>query len=97
MGLHVDVGLVLFVALASALLTTIPLTPGGLGLVETGVAGLLMLAMPREEAVSVAVLDRSISYISIIIIGGALFGVRQVRAVRRRSANRKTPAKRGAL
>jgi glycosyltransferase 2 family protein len=70
----------LFVSLAGALLTTIPITPGGLGFVESGLVGLLLLAggldlidgMTPELALSVALLDRSISYASIVIFGGIL-------------------------
>lgn len=70
----------LFVSLAGALLTTVPITPGGLGFVESGVVGLLLLAggldlidgMTPAIALSVALLDRSISYASIVIFGGIL-------------------------
>ena len=55
--------------LANAMLTTVPITPGGLGIVEPGILGLLTLSLPRSEAVSVALLDRSISYLSIVILG----------------------------
>jgi uncharacterized protein (TIRG00374 family) len=72
-GLDVGIGLVLFVTVANALLTAVPLTPGGLGIVETGIVGLLMLTLPREAAVSVALLDRSISYVSVVILGGLAF------------------------
>ncbi|MBI2872974.1 MAG: flippase-like domain-containing protein [Chloroflexi bacterium] len=82
-GLPVGVGLLLFVPLANALLTTIPLTPGGLGIVETGITGLLMLALGREEAVAVALVDRSISYLSIVVVGGALFAARHLSRARR--------------
>ena len=72
-GLDVSVGLVAFVSVASAILTAVPLTPGGLGIVETGIVGLLALALPKEQAISVALLDRSISYVSIIITGGIAY------------------------
>ena len=75
LDLSVDVtfSLVLFVTLANALLTTVPITPGGLGIVEPGILGLLMLSLPRSEAVSVALLDRSISYLSIVVFGALVF------------------------
>ncbi len=69
LNLDVSVGLVMFVTVANAILSAVPLTPGGLGIVETGIVGLLALALPREQAVSVALLDRSISYVSIILTG----------------------------
>ena len=31
------------------------------------------MSLPRSEALSVALLDRSISYLSIVILGGAVF------------------------
>lgn len=77
LGLSPHLSLVLFVALASALLTTVPITPGGLGVVELGATGLLMLELPRNAAVSVVLLDRSISYLSIVVVGGAFFLVQQ--------------------
>lgn len=92
LGLPLGVGLVLFAMLASALLTTIPLTPGGLGLVETGLTGLLMIALPREVAMSIAVLDRSISYLSIIVVGGAIFTLHHMSLVRRRRMVKNPPA-----
>jgi len=71
-----DVGLpvILFAALGHALITAIPLTPGGLGLVEPGVAGLLMIGpFSRGMALSVVLLDRTISFLSVIVIGLLVF------------------------
>ncbi|MDP2952395.1 MAG: flippase-like domain-containing protein, partial [Chloroflexota bacterium] len=73
LGFSLSVPLTLFVALASAILTLFPLTPAGLGLVEGGIVGLLMLAaFSKEDALSVALLDRSISYWSILLFGAVL-------------------------
>ncbi len=83
-GLEVSVALVVFVTLANALLTAVPLSPGGLGIVEAGIVGLLMWVLPREQAVSVALLDRSISYVSVIVLGAAAFVYHQ-RVVARRA------------
>jgi hypothetical protein len=69
----VSFSLILFVTLANAILTTVPITPGGLGIVEPGIIGLLTLSLARSEAVSVALLDRSISYLSIVVFGGVVF------------------------
>jgi uncharacterized protein (TIRG00374 family) len=68
----VEVGIALFIfaALANALITAIPLTPGGLGLVEPGVAGLLMITgLAKSEAWSITLLDRCISFLSVIAVG----------------------------
>lgn len=68
---------ILFVALAAALLTTLPITPAGLGFVESAIVGLLLLAgsngliggIDYAVATSVAILDRSISYWSLVVVG----------------------------
>jgi uncharacterized protein (TIRG00374 family) len=74
-------GIILFVALASALLTTLPITPAGLGFVETAIVGILLLAaslglapgVDENVAASVAILDRVISYWSLIVVGLILY------------------------
>ncbi|MGQ9630792.1 MAG: flippase-like domain-containing protein [bacterium] len=60
----------IFVSLAAATLTTLPITPAGLGAVEAAIVGILLLFGFRGEVgASVAVLDRLISYWSILIFG----------------------------
>ena len=87
LGVSVALGLVLFVPMANGLLSAVPLTPGGLGIVETGVSGLLQLELTVVEvALAVALVDRTISYLSIILTGGTAFAVRQLRGARRASA-----------
>lgn len=81
-----DLGLplILFAALANALITAIPLTPGGLGLVEPGVAGLLMIGpVSRGVALSIVVLDRTISFLSVILVGSVVFLFWHANMVRR--------------
>jgi uncharacterized membrane protein YbhN (UPF0104 family) len=82
-GVNVALGLVLFVPMANGLLTAVPLTPGGLGVVETGVSGLLRLELAVELAVAVALVDRMISYLSVVLLGGIAFAARQVSVARR--------------
>ena len=80
----VSFSLILFVTLANAILTTVPLTPGGLGIVEPGIVGLLGISLKNSsEAVSVTLLDRSISYLSIVVLGGAVFFLHQASRGRR--------------
>ena len=79
LGVPVAFGLVVFTPMANGLLSAIPLTPGGLGIVETGVSGLLQLELTVELAVAVAVMDRTISYLSIIVTGGVAFALHQFR------------------
>ncbi len=88
LDLDVSLSLVLFAALAHSLLTTIPFTPGGLGFVELGLTGLLALELPRDDAAGITLLDRSITYLSIVVIGGALFALRQAVSMRRAAAKR---------
>jgi len=67
----------LFIALGEALLTIVPFTAGGVGLVEGGM--LAMIALFRPNALSLAaaaiLLDRTISLFSILVIGFIVFMV----------------------
>lgn len=74
----------LLVALVAALLTTIPFTPGGIGLVEGGMAVVLTLVagVSKPDAVSIALLDRSISYLSLVLVGAVVFAAMHVRVTR---------------
>jgi uncharacterized protein (TIRG00374 family) len=63
-----------FVALAAALLTAIPLTPAGFGFVEAGIIGVLFIYGVKEEpAAAVALVDRGLSIGTVIILGGILY------------------------
>ncbi len=87
LGITLDTGLVVFVALTDALLVGIPLTPGGLGLVEAGLTAILMLAsISTEQAASIAILDRVITYWSVLVLGVGLhfWGLNPFRALRAR-------------
>ena len=74
---NVSIGLsgALFVALIGSLLTAVPLSPAGLGIVEAGVVGVLHVAygVPLPEATAIALLDRVISVFSIIIFGSITY------------------------
>jgi uncharacterized protein (TIRG00374 family) len=60
----------LFFALGTAVLTTIPFTPGGLGLVEVGLGSLLIyLNIQKADAAAVVLMDRVLSYYSIAFFG----------------------------
>jgi glycosyltransferase 2 family protein len=69
------------VALVAALLTTVPFTPGGVGLVQAGVATTLVLVagLDQTKAISVALLDGSISYGSLVVIGFVVFALLHIR------------------
>lgn len=82
-GLHVALPVIIFVALASSLLTAIPFTPAGLGLVEGAVTGVLVLFLPAATsgeaasshnlALAVTFLDRGINFWSIVVCGCVLY------------------------
>jgi uncharacterized protein (TIRG00374 family) len=68
---------IIFIALASALATTLPLTPAGLGFAESAIVGVFLLAanaglapgLDDHAAASIALLDRAISYWSLVGVG----------------------------
>jgi uncharacterized protein (TIRG00374 family) len=64
-----------FVALIGSLLTAVPLSPAGLGLVEAGMVGVLVAAygLPVTEATTIALVDRVISVFSIVVLGSILY------------------------
>jgi hypothetical protein len=82
LGLDIGLALVLVVAMGHAILSVVP-TPGGVGVVEPGLTGLLLLGLGRLDAVSVTVVDRSITYLSVIIVGFVAFLAGQVWQARR--------------
>ena len=75
MNIEASFGIVMFAALANAMLTTIP-TPGGFGFVEGGLTGLLILfGLSDNESISLVAVDRTISWLSVVLFGGILFVV----------------------
>jgi uncharacterized protein (TIRG00374 family) len=74
LGADLTITLTIFVALMSALLTTLPITPAGLGVVEAAVVVVLKLVdVEADLAGSIAVLDRVIGYWSLILVGCILY------------------------
>ena len=70
----------LFIALGESLLTTVPLTSGGVGFVEAGMFAMIFLftlhtAAAQNAAVAAVLLDRMISLVSVLVFGGLLFFV----------------------
>ncbi len=73
MGLEMAMSIAMFAALANAIMTTIPV-PGGLGFVETALVTVLLLTgLSHTDAFTLTVLDRAISWLSIVGIGGLVF------------------------
>ena len=85
LGISLSLPMVFFVSLVNVVLAAVPLTPGGLGVVEPGVAGVLALRLSTEAAVSLTILERSISYASIVLVGAVLLFAREL-ATRWRSS-----------
>ncbi len=77
LGLEAGVPLVVFTALANSLLTLVP-TPGGVGAVEPGVTAILLKlsSIPLSSAAALVVVDRAISYVSVIVLGAVLLLMR---------------------
>lgn len=64
-----------FVALIASLLTAIPLTPAGLGIVEAGVGSILvgLYGATADEAAAIVLVDRAISVLSVIVLGSVVY------------------------
>jgi uncharacterized protein (TIRG00374 family) len=73
----VDLGLsgAMFVALIGSLLTAVPLFPGGLGLVDLGMLGVLKTFFTKSSlhATAIVVVDRAISVFSIVVLGAIAY------------------------
>ena len=69
--IHIGISGAFFVALVASLLTAVPFTPAGLGIVEAGIVGILTVIYGADatEAASIAVVDRAISVLSVILLG----------------------------
>ncbi len=73
LGFEISLGIsgAFFVALVASLLTAVPFTPAGLGIVEAGIVGLLTVVYQADpnEAAAIALVDRGISVLSVIVLG----------------------------
>ncbi len=71
---EVTLSAVIFIALLSSLLTTLPLTPGGAGIVEGAVVlSMTFFVSDHNLAVSIALMDRIINYWSLVVGGFILY------------------------
>ncbi len=70
-----------FVALTGSLLTAVPFTPAGIGVVEAGVVAVLTLVynVPPTEALAITLVDRAISVLSIILLGSIAYAISPLR------------------
>ena len=78
LDLDLSLALVIVLAMANSLLSLVP-TPGGFGAVESGVAGLAVRLSRLSSSVALAlvVVDRAITYLSVIVVGALVFLGRQ--------------------
>ena len=76
-GVHLGISGAFFVALTGSLLTAVPLTPAGIGVVETGVVAVLTLVygVSAPQALAITLVDRAISVLSIIVLGSIAYSV----------------------
>jgi len=74
-GVNLSYPEIAFIAVVTSLLSAIPFTPAGIGLVEAGLIGILttVFGLSAEHAAMIALLDRAISTYSIIILGAILY------------------------
>jgi uncharacterized protein (TIRG00374 family) len=74
-GVQLGLSGAVFVALIGSLLTAVPLAPAGLGVVELGVAGVLVAAyhVTLPQATTIVLVDRTISVFSIIVFGSIAY------------------------
>ena len=73
LGLPLDPAEIVFVGTAASLLLAVP-TPGGLGAVEGGLLGLMrLIGVGGSLAGAIAIVDRVITYWSVILTGGLMF------------------------
>ena len=75
--IHLGISGAFFVALTGSLLTAVPLTPAGIGVVETGVVFVLtqVYGVGPTEALAITLVDRVISVLSIIVFGSIAYSV----------------------
>jgi uncharacterized protein (TIRG00374 family) len=76
-GVAIGISGAVFVALIGSLLTAVPFSPAGLGIVEAGIIGVLTVVygVPLAEATAIALLDRAISVFSIIVLGSLAYAI----------------------
>lgn len=86
LSLDVNLALPIFLTLANSLLTLVP-TPGGVGAVEWGVGGLAVRLsnLTADAAAALVLIDRAITYVSVILLGAVLFLVRQTAVLPKRA------------
>jgi uncharacterized protein (TIRG00374 family) len=72
---------IFFVALVASLMTAVPITPAGLGAVEGVLYAVLTVAygVPPTEALAITLVDRAISYFSVLVFGSIAYALSPLR------------------
>ena len=84
LGIHLPITHAATVALLTALLTTLPITPGGLGIADAGIIYLLQkVNIASGPAAAVAILSRVITFGSIVVFGGLFTLIGMIRERRK--------------
>jgi glycosyltransferase 2 family protein len=96
-AVHLGISGAFFVALTGSLLTAVPLTPAGIGVVEAGVVFVLTVVyqIDQSQALAIVLVDRVISVLSIIGFGSIAYWIspkRRGMGVRPRGAGAPEPA-----
>lgn len=74
LGEHIPYQAAIMVALLSALVSTIPITPAGLGFVEgIMIFALTSIGVASSTAAAIALLDRVVTYASLLVVGGIVY------------------------
>lgn len=74
LGEHIPYQAAIMVALLSALVSTIPITPAGLGFVEgIMIFALTSIGVESSTAAAIALLDRMVTYASLLVVGGIVY------------------------
>lgn len=78
---QIGIASTIFVALVSAVLTVVPFTPAGIGIVEAGMVGILvaLFGFTPEAAIALALLDRLVGVGSLVVGGGVIFAISSYR------------------
>ncbi len=99
LGFDISLGIsgAFFVALVASLLTAVPFTPAGLGIVEAGIVGILTVVYQADptEAAAIALVDRAISVLSVIVLGFIAYLLSPKTKGGRSDASGNTPSEQG--
>lgn len=96
LGADISFVTAVFVALMASLLTALPFTPAGLGVVEGGMTVILtssVIGVQGDMAFAITLLDRLIGYWSIIAVGSVLYGLRLRREMAETARGAVAPAR----